>query len=155
MQFESFICLFPACIVMSIIAGVLASVCSCYYPCLLSRRAYYVVKSKRMQKILISTQSNRSPNSKTAPEDRNKMSFLGCICWIINLFWTVSTCSILIYLRVMDIILPRVESIALAEHWEAPFMSLFRMEYLYFFCLIFIFYQLDYAIGKHIHSQKS
>jgi len=108
-----------------------------------------------MQKILISTQSNRSPDSKTAPEDRNKMAFWGCICWLVTFLWTICFGPLLIYLYVMDVILPKTESLALAEQWSPLFMSLFRMEYLYFFCLIFIFYQLDYAIGKHIHSQKS
>lgn len=113
MSFETFIVYFSACILETIISGLLSSMCSCYSPYLLSWRAYYVVKSKRMQEILIAEQRNRSRDSKTAPEDRNKMAFLGCVCWLVNFFWTVGTYSILIYLYVMSIILPYEESVAL------------------------------------------
>ena len=132
----------------------MSSVCSCYYPFLLSWRAYYVVKSRRIQKILISAQRNRSSGSKTSPEDRNKMALLGCIGWLITLIWALCFGPLLIYLRIMDMILPRAESLALANKWTPLFMSLFRIEYLYFFALIFVLYQLDYFIGKRIHSKK-
>lgn len=115
MSFETFIVYFSACILETIISGLLSSMCSCYSPYLLSWRAYYVVKSKRMQEILIAEQRNRSRDSKTAPEDRNKMAFLGCVCWLVNFFWTVGTYSILIYLYVMSIILPYEESVALMK----------------------------------------
>ena len=155
MSLGSFIVGFFTFLFATIIAGILSSICSCYYPFLLSRGAYYVVKSKRMQKILISAQCNRSPDSKTAPEDRNKMAFLGCIGWLITFIWALCFGSLLIYLRIMDMILPRAESLAIADQWTPLFMCFFRIEYLYFFCLIFLFYQIDYAMGKHIHSKKS
>lgn len=154
MSLESFVLVFLTCVIDSVTMGMIASICSCYFPYLLSWRAYYVVKSKRMQEILISEKRNRSRDSKTAPEDRNKMAFLGCICWLVNFFWTVSTYSILIYFYVMSIILPYEESVAFLERWSPLFMCFFRMEYLYFFCLIFILYQLDYSIGKWIYSKK-
>ena len=154
MSFETFIVFFSACILQTIISGLLSSMCSCYFPYLLSWRAYYVVKNKRMQEILIAGQRNRSRDSKTAPEDRNKMTFLGCVCWLINFFWTVSTYSILIYLYVMSIILPYEESIALLEQWSPIYMCFFRIEYLFFFCFMMVLYQLDYSIGKWIYLRK-
>ena len=107
-----------------------------------------------MQEILIAEQRNRSRDSKTAPEDRNKMAFLGCVCWLVNFFWTVGTYSILIYLYVMSIILPYEESVALMKQWSPLFMRFFRMEYLFFFCFMVVLYQLDYSIGKWIYLKK-
>ena len=155
MSFVTFIFYFFICIFITLSTGLFSSICSCYFPFLLSWRAYYVVKSKRMQEILISEKRNRSKDSKTAPEDRNKMAFWGCIGWITTVLWTICFVPLLIYLYVMGIILPYEESMALLEQWSPLFMFFFRMEYLYFFGLIFILYQLDYSIGKYIHSKKS
>lgn len=85
MPLESFILVFFSCIIFTVIVSFFASICSNYFPCLLSRRVYYVVKNKRLQKILISEQRNRSQDSKTTPEDRNKMALVGCVMWLINL----------------------------------------------------------------------
>ena len=83
MPLESFVLVFFSCIIFTVIASFLASICSNYSPCLLSWRAYYVVKNKRLQKLLISEQRNRSQDSKAEPEDRNKMAFVGCVIWVV------------------------------------------------------------------------
>ena len=154
MPLESFILVFLSCIIFTVIASFFASICSSYFPCLLSWRAYYVVKNKRLQKILISEQRNRSQDSKTAPEDRNKMAFVGCVMWVINLIWTVITWSTLIYLFVMDLFLSDIEAEVLVKQVQTFFLHFFNMKYLYFIAMMFVFYQLDYSIGKHIHSKK-
>ena len=155
MPLESFILVFFSCIIFTVIVSFFASICSNYFPCLLSRRVYYVVKNKRLQKILISEQRNRSQDSKTAPEDRNKMALVGCVMWLINLSWTVITWSTVIYLFVMGLFLSDVEAEALVNQVQPFFLHLFNMKYLYFIAIVFVCYQLDYSIGKHIHSQKS
>lgn len=107
-----------------------------------------------MQKILISGQRNRSQDSKTAPEDRNKMALIGFVMWIINLIWTVITGTTVIYLFVMEFFLTNAEADALAEQVD-PFLRCFlNMNYLYFMGIMFVFYQLDYSIGKRIYSKK-
>ena len=68
------------------------------------------MKNKRLQKLLISEQRNRSQDSKAEPEDRNKMAFVGCVIWVVNLIWTVITWSTLIYLFVMGLFLSDVEA---------------------------------------------
>ena len=155
MPLFSYIAVFFTCIILTVLVGFFASICSCYYPFLLSRGAYYVVKSKRMQKILISAQCNRSPDSKTAPEDRNKMALLGCVLWIINLIWTVITWSTVIYLFVMEFFLSNTEAEALADQVDPFLLCFLNIKYIYFIAIMFLFYQIDYAIGKHIHSKKS
>ena len=154
MPLFSYFAVFFTCILLTVIAGIFSSICSCYSPYLLSWRAYYVVKSRRMQKILISGQRNRSQDSKTAPEDRNKMALIGFVMWIINLIWTVITGTTVIYLFVMEFFLTNAEADALAEQVD-PFLRCFlNMNYLYFMGIMFVFYQLDYSIGKRIYSKK-
>lgn len=155
MPLESFVLVFFSCIIFTVIASFLASICSNYSPCLLSWRAYYVVKNKRLQKLLISERRNRSQDSKAEPEDRNKMAFVGCVIWVVNLIWTVITWSTLIYLFVMGLFLSDVEAEVLVEQVQPFFLCFFNMKYLYFIAIMFACYQLDYSIGKYIHSKKS
>lgn len=142
------------CISFSAIIGLIASICSNYFPWLLSWRAYYVVKSKRMQKLLISGQFNRNRDTRTAPEDRNKMAFVGFVMWGANLIFTVATCSILIFLLVMSLFLSNTEVIALAERVAPLLFCFLNMEYFCFISIMPILYLLDYGIGKYFYFKR-
>ena len=143
------------CISFSAITGLMASACSCYFPWLLSWRAYYIVKNKRMQKLLISKQFNRSRDTRTAPEDRNKMAFVGCVMWGANLIFTVVTWSILIFSIVMEFFLSNAEAEALAEQVDPFLLCFLNMKYFCFISIMPLLYLLDYWIGKRFYSKRS
>ena len=155
MVLQSYIIVFIGCIIFTITIGLVASMCSCYYPWLLSWRAYYVVKSERMRKILLSGQYNRDRATRTAPEDRNKMALVGCVMWAGNLFFTVGTWSILIFLIVTALFLSNAEARALGERAEPFFYFFFNKKYFYFMFGVPVLSLLDFWIGKWIHSKKS
>lgn len=155
MPIDSCLLLLVGCFIMSIIMSLFAQICSCYFPTLLSWRIYYVVKNPRLQKLLISPQRNRDISSKSAPKDRNKMAFLGCAAWAVNILWMIAAYSILIYWIVVALTCPQ-EIIDMAfEKYEPLFSKLFSFTYLYSMPFWIVFYQLDYSLGMRFHSKKS
>lgn len=154
MPLFSFTVVLIACIGFSVIIGNIASICSNYFPWLLSWRAYYVVKSKRMQKLLISGQVNKNRDTRTAPEDRNKMAFVGFVMWGANLIFTVVTWSISIFSIVMEFFLSNAEAEALAERVDPFLLCFLNMKYFCFISIMPILYLLDYGIGKYFYFKR-
>ena len=106
---------------------------SCYFPCLLSARHYYVVKSPVLRKILISTQLNRSRDTKTRLADRDKLSLIGVIYYVAAAFLLL-----IFYIS----ILRALASLAFYSAVGLVLLGLFS----------FLFYQVDYGVGKHLRK---
>ena len=131
-----------------LIAYFLEQLCSCYFPFLLSAKCYYVIKTRWLRTILISTQITRSSEGKTAFEDRNKLPLIGCIYCIVVFPWIF--CEILISL--IFLILAFLESEFLYSKFITELKSFEEMLFLNHYFLLFmagmpVLYRLDYSLG--------
>ena len=131
-----------------LIAYFLEQLCSCYFPFLLSAKYYYVIKTRWLRTILISTQITRSSEGKTAFEDRNKLPLIGCIYCIVVFPWIF--CEILISL--IFLILAFLESEFVYSPFITELKSFEEMLFLNKYFLLFmvgmpVLYRLDYSLG--------
>ena len=154
MALESLIIAFTGCIIFTVLAGLVASGCSCYFPWLLSWRAYHVVKSEHIRKFMILRQLNRNKSTRTADEDRNKMAFVGCVMWAAVLIFTVATWPVLIFLIILRLFLPDATMMALGDQVDPYLLLFFNPKYIYFTFSMPLFYLPDYLIGKWIYFRK-
>lgn len=136
-------------------AVLLERLCSCYFPFLLTARFYVRIKNPKLREVLISPLRNRSGDSQTAAEDRDKLPLPGCIYCVIVFPWLF--CEIAILLPALVLIL--LESEALYTPLMTDLLSLcqrlFVSEYLWFVIAgLFLFYQIDYSLGLRRWQKK-
>lgn len=130
----------------------LERLCSCYFPFLLSEKFYYIVKNPKLCSVLISPRRTRTKDSETAPKDRNKLPFLGCIYCIVAFPWLF-----------LEFIIPfsfLILGIIGSDFIYSQFMSSLRNMCLFLYTNIYflifitgmpILYTLDYSIGLRRH----
>ena len=66
-------------------------VIGCWYPFLLSGKHYIVIKDPKLRSLLIADGRNRSRSTLTREEDRDKLSLLGAVYYLLQaVLWTVA-----------------------------------------------------------------
>lgn len=133
--------------VMSVLIG---RKCSCYFPTLLSSKLYYVVKKPQIQQLIIAPRRNRSHDTATAVEDRDKLAFIGCVYYIIDAIWIFIVYLLLFGLLICNLISEEILSTFILRI-EDIFYFLFSANYFIFMGIMLLLYQIDYALGIYIH----
>ncbi len=66
-------------------------VIGCWYPFLLSGKHYIVIKDPKLRSLLIADGRNRSRSTLTREEDRDKLSLLGAVYYLLQaVLWTAA-----------------------------------------------------------------
>lgn len=114
---------------------------ACYYPFLLSAKRFVVVKNPKLRQFLISDSKNRSSSTKTRVEDRDKMSILGLIYYVLQAILLPACYSSSVGMIIAD----NASSVGLLLGQVRLFSASGSLG---IFLLIFILSWLDYGLGK-------
>lgn len=148
MNVEACACLLAAWTFFAAAAVFLERLCSCYFPWLLTARFYCRIKNPVLRGLLISPQRTRSPDSKTAPGDRDKLPLLGCVYCAVAVPWFLFGFILLLLLLVWGLTGSELACSPLAERMEQAACFLFTCPLLWIFMAgMPILSSLDYSIG--------
>lgn len=123
---------------------------SCYFPFLLSAKYYCVIKNPLLCKILISTQLNRSPKSKTRIEDRNKLPLIALIYYIIGMILLVA----FVVSDLCAVIQATKSEVSSTIQFLAPFAPYSIIGMMLLAMLSALSYWIDYSVGKYINVYR-
>lgn len=125
---------------------------SCYFPFLLSAKYYYVIKNPLLCKILISTQLNRSPKSKTRLEDRNKLPLVALIYYVLGTILLVA----FVVSDICAIIQATKSEVSSVIQFLAQFAPYSIIGMMLLAILTSLLYWMDYRIGKclNVHRKR-
>lgn len=125
------------------------STLSAYYPFLLSRNHYFIIKNKKMQKLIGEDfHAHASKNTRTLPEDRNKMALTGFISYIILAITLIGYVIYGLWGGIMSFI-------------NAQYLQMIMLSLAKFFVLALVIkiiidfiFSFDYFLGKMINKKK-
>ena len=134
-------------LILGIIFFIGGHVQTCYYPFLLTRKFYIVIKNPKLQKILISDQLNRNRSSRTRLEDRNKLPIHGFVHYIIQSLLLGTLFILELYL-----IISKMTDIAFNMAFFDEIWSKFTLVLFAFFPISAVLYLIDYGLEKLING---
>ena len=144
MAIENFLYVFVAWVLGNIMSYFVGRGCSSYFPCLISSKIYFTIKSPKLQEFLIRRYLNRSLEVEVAEEDRNKLSLIGGIYYAV-----IALLTVLGYIALICFQVGYVLSINSLSFFREVFGHIIA-SYIPFMGGMSFLYKMDYYIGKRI-----